>query len=372
MHMLQLSSRTSKDLILISAIYTIAHGLILFNNGLYWDDWTFFFMDKQSLSDVFSQRGTLLGANLGNAFAFLFSLPNSIFIIRVCVFAAFLLAALLLYFILTTVKEIDPVSRFFLVTIFAIFPVNSARNALVCLPYAIGYCFFFLGLWLTSRYLVKKALYLRLLALVGFFLSFEVQSLLFFYLLVLLYIVYEENCLQRFPPEIRKTAAIILRYIDFVILPVFFWVLRYIFFPPRGAFAVYYNITLSTLTRVPANLLYTYYTSFAQVLAKSIGLLRIGLLRSTTAPTVLAAAILAVLGLIALYLIANALSLPHLSSIFRISRTHLKVISNNLTQWYRPAETQKERDALKLFIVGLVFFGVGVFPYLLPSAKCLS
>jgi hypothetical protein len=354
-------SQNSKDLVLISVIYTLAHGLILFNTGLYWDDWTYYFVDRNILIDTYSQYGMTY---VGYIYAFLLSFPHSITLFRAIVFLAFLLAALLLYSVLKSIKEIDRTSRFILVVLFAVFPVYSARLILVCLFGAIVYFIFFLSLWLTSKYLAKKNPLLRVLALAGFFASFTVNSLLFFYVLVILYIVYKENCLSRFPPEIHRVLAVLLRYIDFVALPLFFWGVRSLFFTPHGGFEHYNDITLGTLAMIPFYLVYSFYSSFVQVLARPTILLL-----STPPLYILSTIILAIICLIALCVIIEAmpLSRSRFSQIVQIGLKYQKAISRHLTQWYRPAETQTERTALKLFIAGLLFFGVGVFPYLAVS-----
>ena len=38
-------------------VYTLAHGLMLFNRGVYWDDWVLYNMDKGLIIDTFKQAG---------------------------------------------------------------------------------------------------------------------------------------------------------------------------------------------------------------------------------------------------------------------------------------------------------------------------
>ncbi len=353
----QLVTGDKKDLLFISITYCLAHGLILFNNGLFWDDWLVYSMDKSALVSLFFQQGT---PGEGYLYSFLFSLPNSIAFMRAAIFVSFLLAALLLYSILKTVKEIDRTSRFFLVVLFAVFPVNSARIALICFLYAIAYFTFFLSFWLTSKYLNKKNLLLRAFALVGFFISFAVNSLLFFYVLVIVYIAYKEDCFRKFPPEIHSLIVVLLRYVDFVALPVVFWVVRYLFFRPHAIYEGYNRITSYSLMHVPTNLVNSFYTSFVLVFTNSLGLL----FKATTL-SILSTTIFVICCIIGLFLIADAAVVSHfrVNSAFRRGRKYLIALSNTFTKWYRPAETQNNTD-IKLFVAGLLFFSIGVFPYL--------
>lgn len=354
----QLLTGDKKDLLFVSIIYCLAHGLILFNSGIFWDDWAYFFeYNKSTLVSMFFQQGT---PGAGYLYSFLISLPNSITLMRAVIFASFLLTALLLYAILKTVKEIDRASRFVLVVIFAVFPVNSARIALVCFLYAIAYLTFFLSFWLTSKYLNKKNLLLRVLALVGFFISFAVNSLLFFYVLVIVYIAYKEDCFRKFPPEIHRLVVVLLRYFDFVALPAVFWVVRSLFFRPYGIFAYYNIITLGSLMQVPSLLVNSFYTSFIQVLATSLG----PLFPATTL-RMLSTTIFVICCIVGLFLVAHAAVVwhPRLNSAFHRGRKYPIALLNTLTEWYRPAETQNETD-IKLFVAGFLFFSIGVFPYL--------
>jgi hypothetical protein len=313
-------------------------------------------MAKRTLVSLFFQQGT---PGEGYLYSFLFSLPHSITLMRVLIFASFLLAALLLYAILKTVKEIDRASRFVLVVLFAVFPVNSARISLICFLYAIAYLTFFMSFWLTSKYLNKKKLLLRALALVGFFISFAVNSLLFFYVLVIVYIAYREDCFRKFPPDIHKLVVVLVRYIDFVALPAVFWVVRFLFFKPYGIYAGYNLITLDSLQQILSNLVSSFYSSFIEALTHSFGLLY----RATTLMT-LSTTIFVICCIIGLSLTAYAVvSHSRLNSTFHRGRKYLLALSNVLTEWYRPAETQNETD-IKLFVAGFLFFIVGVFPYL--------
>src|SRR5665647_1877 len=230
--------------------------------------------------DHFSQFGNIF---LGYYFNLIFSLDNSVFIFRLLVFLAFLLSALLLNETLKTVKGIDHTSRLLLALLFAIIPVNGARIAIAVSEYALCYFFFFLGLWLTSRYLVRRMIILRISALVFLLLSFFTNSFLVFYSVVLLYIGYTE-LKQISPASIFRFAA---RYVDFIIMPLLFWVLRTIFFQPYGHYADYNLITVQNLILSPVHLVVAIYNLLVELMIISqetvliLGLLVIVLLPLT-------------------------------------------------------------------------------------------
>src|SRR5665647_1320823 len=80
-----LTSLLKSDIIIITIIYTLAHFLMLLNNGIFWDDWIYIDWDKSIMLDHFSQFGNIF---LGYYFNLIFSLDNSVFIFRLLVFLA--------------------------------------------------------------------------------------------------------------------------------------------------------------------------------------------------------------------------------------------------------------------------------------------
>jgi hypothetical protein len=67
------------DVITITIIYTVAHFLMLLNNGIFWDDWIYIDWDKSIMLDHFSQFGNIF---LGYFFNLIFSLDNSVFFLK--------------------------------------------------------------------------------------------------------------------------------------------------------------------------------------------------------------------------------------------------------------------------------------------------
>ncbi|VVB88559.1 Uncharacterised protein [uncultured archaeon] len=230
-----------KDYFLILILYTFAHGLILLNGGIYWDDWVLYNVDKAITIDRFWQNGAIW---VGYFHGFLLSFENGIFLYRLSVFLAFFLSALFLNSILKNIREIDSTSRFFIVLFFALFPVNSARIALITVPYALSYFLFFLGFWVVSKYSISKNIFLRFLSLPILFSSFFIKSLLIFYCLVILYIIYNEKVYINSLASLMKGA---LKYIDFLLLPVVFWIIQSIYFVPYGFYQGYNKLSLQDL-----------------------------------------------------------------------------------------------------------------------------
>lgn len=310
-----LTSLLKSDISIITIIYMLAHFLMLLNNGIFFDDWLYIDSDKSIMLDHFYQFGNIF---LGYYFNLIFSLGNSVFIFRLLVFIAFLLSAVLLNETLKTIKGIDHTSRLLLVLLFAIIPVNGLKIAISVSEYALCYFFFFLGLWLTSKYLMKRTIILRIAALIFIFLSFFTNSFLVFYSVVLLYIGYKE--LKQISSA--SISRLVARYIDFIIIPLLFWVLRTIFFQPHGFYMDYNSITVLNLIKFPFHLVYAIFNLLVELAIIS---------RET----------LLILGLFLIALLPLAYIL-------------IKSVYNH---------NQGNAD-MKFFLTGIILFLIGLFPYL--------
>jgi hypothetical protein len=224
--------------------------LILFNRGVFWDDWIYFVIDEKTLLDIFGQFGNLLFGYYLRLVSHDVLLGWGISVMRLFVFISYLICSLIFYALLSTVREIDDVSRFVLVLLFAVFPIDGTRPILTQSAYAIGYLLFFFGMWTTAKYMNRKNKTRRIVALTVFFLSFMTGSLLAFYATAILYILYREDVLNRAPRsfgELKLVAKTSLRYSDFLLMPFVFWISRYLFWQPHGLYEGYNAIHLTNL-----------------------------------------------------------------------------------------------------------------------------
>jgi len=122
---------------------------------------------------------------------------------------------------------LHPSLRLLIVILFLVAPFNIARVALVDFRYTLCYFMFFLA-W----YFVPQR---RLLAAACFFLSFNTQSLLVFYVLPVIDIFIRERC--------KLTKDDLYQFIDgnkiFLILPFLYFAIKVYFFPSSGIYQNY-------------------------------------------------------------------------------------------------------------------------------------
>jgi len=240
---------TNNSRLIISITYLVAFSFILLNDGLYSDDWVHYDQDFATRMLLFKQHGFFAYSPV-YLYELLLNSLAGVFVSRFLTFLVLLLSTLILYSVLKTIKEIEANSRFFLVMFFALFPINIARIYAGHIIWTFSSFFFFVGVWYLSKYLQKRMFVLRLLSVVCFFVSFSTNSLLFFYGLIFLYIVYIDK--DTFAGSIfLKIKKMFLNYYDFLLIPIVFWIIKNIWFKPQGLYAGYNEVSLNKLITHP-------------------------------------------------------------------------------------------------------------------------
>lgn len=228
------------------AFYFLSWGLILFNNGIYWDDWTVLSVPGEVILCQHVQNGYVLNAYL---MRLIFAFTQSVLLFRVYIFVLYLCTVFFLDSILATIKQIEDLDRFFIVLIFAVLPFNFARISVnLTFLFNTSFLFFMIAFWVLTKYFQTRSVSLRIVTLLFFLMSFFTPSLIFFYATTLLYIVYIERT------KINNVVSFLrlgLKYADFVLIPVLFSVLRSLYFSPRGLYTGYNVISLSGVLKAP-------------------------------------------------------------------------------------------------------------------------
>ncbi len=168
------------NLFIITVIYSIAHGLIMFNDGVFWDGWILYNQSPETIFNLIDQRD-------GQILRYLMNLPwlinHGITIIRIIIFISFYISTILFYYLLKFIKEINDFSRVIIVLLFALFPVNPGRLCIAIGMYGLCYCLYFIGFSLLAMNMNKNKYYIRILSLLTFFLSFNLTTIFVFYLI---------------------------------------------------------------------------------------------------------------------------------------------------------------------------------------------
>ncbi len=214
------------DFVVLTAFYLASHIWILFiSNATYWDDWILIKSDSEIIIDMFIQQAATLFYLEGYFHVLLLKIGSWIY--RVLTLVLMLCAGLLLNQIIKrNYSVLGASSRLLVVLLFLVAPLNIARVALVDFRYTACYFLFYLA-W----YFLPKN---RILAAVLFFLSFNTQSLLVFYILPIIdYFVLGNYSLTR-----REIYVFVRQNILLFVLPFVYFAVKVCFFSPTG---IYYD-----------------------------------------------------------------------------------------------------------------------------------
>lgn len=129
--------RLNKELLSILFISIISQGYLLFLTGTFWDDWLYYYHNKEIVWTEFMQNGVPQAAYW--IFA-LWNLPYYGF--RWVAFLLFALTGILIYLILNKMPFFDRKSAFWISLIYIVLPVNDTKGILCCNIYIFGWFYF--------------------------------------------------------------------------------------------------------------------------------------------------------------------------------------------------------------------------------------
>lgn len=236
-------------LIIIILTSFLCSFFFIINSGLFWDDWTLYNAPSESINKMFKMSGIPIFGYFHNSILWI---AEPILIYKLLAFVSYFIIFIL--FIRCLLKLDFLTSRdAYLIGIIAIsLPFNFVKHILIILPYGISLLLFFIALYLVIHGLINKW-YFRILSLTLFLISFTTNSLLVFYLIVPIFIIYQIFKEKR---SIRINKIVFIenfRYLDFYLLQVLFWVLNKTLFPVTGIYASrnYNAITLGGIIKLP-------------------------------------------------------------------------------------------------------------------------
>jgi len=244
------------------ALFLLSFGLMLLNQGMFWDDWTLLHLDAETRVSIFRQVGA---PAVGWLHATLLSVGEyGVSVYRFLILVSYLFSSVLMLRLLIRIPALTNTERTVLVLIFTVFPVNATRITLITTPYALTSLFFWVALTLMSKAVEQKSLFCHGLAVVFFFLSFQMNSLLvFYYPIVMALLVFGQPALFATRPELVKTVR---RLSPYIFLPVAFWLLRTWLMPPNGLYSEYNRVSAESLVLAPVGIIKALYSSFFVVI----------------------------------------------------------------------------------------------------------
>ena len=242
----QAETRAHTAIIVLCAV--VAHGLLLLNDGVYWDGWLIYWMLRErnwaDLLYTFAQAGspvTACGHWLMGSF------PNAVFGYRMVAFVCIVLQGNLIYRIALRTNLLVPLGALCIAMFSVLYPAFQVGFELINLPYSVCLVLFLCGVWLALKPEQRCSIARRAIMISGacasFFVSFTVNSLLVFYFgfLLLLRVVWRREG-ERVHAEARQ---FIVSEWHFVVLPFVYWIGKKLLFPAHGLYAGYNTFVLS-------------------------------------------------------------------------------------------------------------------------------
>jgi hypothetical protein len=200
-----------------SILYTISWGWLFIVRDSYWsDDWDEFrFRDLTGYD--YGQFGFAPWKDLN---VLMFDIFGPAFL-RVAVFVFFFFSCLFVYKILCTISLINSGQRVVISLLFLILPFNTPRVALYTFYFSLSYCLFFAAWCVLVTRGTRRS---RYLACALFFLSFQMFTMLVFFLLPVVHLFSLEG-----RGKLHDVISWLRRNLFFLSLPLIFWIMRSLF-----------------------------------------------------------------------------------------------------------------------------------------------
>ena len=202
-------------------LYTISYGWFWNVRNSYWaDDWTGFVAPSVENVD-WDSFGFAPWLSLNEV---LFNIVGPSWM-RLAIFLFFFASGLFVYAISGSFSKLTQFERSSITLLFLLLPFNTARVSFMTLHYSQAYFYFFFGWYLLA---ISKKTSLFLLSCPLFFLSFQMHSLVLFFVLPLLYFLWQLRS--------NKEAAFKLRFALLALMPILYIVGRSLFWSPSNSY----------------------------------------------------------------------------------------------------------------------------------------
>jgi len=222
----------------------VAHGLLLLNDGIYWDDWYLYTALQQHNWPAIALLGHR-GIPTDPYLYWIIGYGGRVFAFKLVKFVALALVALLVYESCLASRRVPRGQALAIAALSLTFPGDETSVILMTADYAVYYAIFWIAVLLG--FLSENKTALLWASIPCFLLSFNLNSLLVFYFGFVI-------------------AVFRFRKRDFILvsLPFVFWIARLLFFAPDGYFASYNTIDLRPASLIRQMLQFAYFAGLLQ------------------------------------------------------------------------------------------------------------
>ncbi|MBO7484692.1 MAG: hypothetical protein J6T84_01355 [Spirochaetaceae bacterium] len=235
---------------IIMVVYFVCHWFMLILTGYVWDD--VYFASSTANYDTLKEISMMQGRPL--FYLFLLFARSTPF--RLFVFLLYAIQAILFYKILSKLNLLESNETLWLTLVYVTIPVYDARVLLTYFSSNVGITLFFIATYLylsffmISNSKIKNIFIKRLGVIILFLFSFILNSLLFFYYIIfLLMFILKLKNKGTFQLKLlfKEIIHIIFVNLDFLILPLIFFMIKSYCFPVYGLYASYNTVNVPKL-----------------------------------------------------------------------------------------------------------------------------
>lgn len=222
-----------KNLIRLFLYYIVSQGLLLIVSGLWFDDWCIVNISKEGLRLWASEMGK------PEVFPIVYimnALPDIVY--KSIIFFGYFVVAVCFFMITKKIFQLESNDALCLTFIYLSVPVNDIRIERLGLPYTLGLTLYFLGFFILVYKYEQLTIRYHIASLLLFFISYILNSLLFFMGIVWLYIIFKEKNIKN-----------VIKRIDFFIAPFIYFIIDNLFFPAHGVYSGYNKVDLESMIR---------------------------------------------------------------------------------------------------------------------------
>ena len=216
-------------------LYTISYGWFWNVRNSYWaDDWNIYVAPSVENIDLKSfgyAPWIFLNQDL-------FKIVGPSWM-RLAIFLFFFASGLFVYVISASFSKLTQFERSTITLLFLLLPINTARVSLMTFVYSQAYFYFFFGWYLLA---ISKKTSVFLLACSLFFLSFQMHSLILFFVLPLLYFLWQLRSVKKPAPQLRLAFL--------ALLPIMYIFGRTLFWSPSNSYHKIQTKDLLTLVEL--------------------------------------------------------------------------------------------------------------------------
>jgi len=230
-------------LALLFLITLFCHGLLLINDGMYWDGWIVNGWQKKKQWEIMKRLYSEVGMPiLYFQHKFFSFLPKAKYFYNLLAFLSLFISSAIIFIIGVKFVALPTSVAFIIALLMVCYPgqqmgVERVISMQYFMPMALFYlaCFFSLESAVTNS---EYAVFFHILAIVLFLLSFNMNSLLVYYWGFIVF--FALFTIQNF--SIGQLGIFILGHIDYCILPFIYWIFKETLSPRHGNYSNYNKI----------------------------------------------------------------------------------------------------------------------------------